>query len=75
MDKGYQGEKREGENKGEHRFVKLLPRELSERTGFSEFFNQECQALEQLRGPGICNLKSFGIMKWKHWVGIFMDRR
>jgi serine/threonine protein kinase len=64
----YQGEKREGENKGEHRFVKLLPRELSERTGFSEFFNQECQALEQLQGPGICNLKSFGIMKWKHWL-------
>ena len=64
----YQGEHREGEKKGESRLVKLLPRELSERTGFSEYFTQECQAIEQLQGPGIWNLKSFGVMKWKHWL-------
>lgn len=64
----YEGEQREGESRGESCFLKLLSRELSEKKGFSEFFGQECQALEQLQGPGIWELKGFGVMKWKHWL-------
>ena len=29
---------------------------------------QECQALEQIEGPGIWPLRKFGVMKWKHWL-------
>jgi len=64
----YEGEKREGEDRGKKCFLKLLPREISEKPGFSEYFHQECQALEQLQGPGICALRDFGVMKWKHWL-------
>jgi len=64
----YEGEQREGSEKGKSRYLKLLPRELSEKEGFSEFFSQECRALEQLQGPGIWELKEFGVMKWKHWL-------
>ncbi len=64
----YSGEGWEGDEKGERRFIKLLPRELSEKTGFSDFFFQEGRALEQLQGPGIWGLRKFGVMKWKHWL-------
>ncbi|MBP51736.1 MAG: hypothetical protein CMI27_01180 [Opitutae bacterium] len=58
----------EGEQKGSDVYVKLIPRDLSEKKGFGDYFLQECQALEQLNGPGIWPLKKFGVMKWKHWI-------
>ena len=64
----YKGERTEGEKKRELFYVKLLPREISEKRGFEELFMQECQALEQVEGPGIWPLRKFGVMKWKHWL-------
>ena len=64
----YKGERTEGEKKRELFYVKLLPREISEKRGFEELFTQECQALEQVEGPGIWPLRKFGVMKWKHWL-------
>ena len=64
----YKGERTEGEKKRELFYVKLLPREISEKRGFEEFFTQECQALEQVEGPGIWPLRKFGVMKWKYWL-------
>ena len=58
----------EGENKNEVAYLKLLPREITETQGFEEIFSQECQALQQIDGPGIWPLRKFGVMKWKHWV-------
>ena len=58
----------EGDAKGETRYVKLLPREISERKGFGDYFHQECQALQQLEGAGIWPILDFGVMKWKHWI-------
>ena len=58
----------EGENKNEVGYLKLLPREITETQGFEEIFSQECQALQQIDGPGIWPLRKFGVMKWKHWV-------
>lgn len=49
-------------------FVKLVFRNTSEIKGFSDFFTQECQALQQLEGKGIWPVRDFGVMKWKHWV-------
>ncbi len=64
----YKGERTEGEKKRELFYLKLLPREISEKRGFEELFTQECQALEQVEGPGIWPLRKFGVMKWKHWL-------
>jgi serine/threonine protein kinase len=64
----YKGEKTEGDRKKENFYIKLLPREISEKRGFEDLFIQECQALEQVDGPGIWPLQKFGVMKWKHWV-------
>jgi serine/threonine protein kinase len=57
-----------GEIKGKEFYVKLIPREVSERKGFQDYFIQEGQALEQLDGPGIWPVLSTGVTKWKHWV-------
>ena len=64
----YECELTEGDEKGETRYVKLLPREISERKGFGDYFHQECQALQQLEGAGIWPILDFGVMKWKHWI-------
>ena len=64
----YESVEMEGETKGSKVYVKLIPREVSERKGFSDYFLQECQALEQLAGPGIWPVQKFGVMKWKHWA-------
>ena len=48
----YQCEQTEGEGKGEK--VAAYTRDLAERKGFGDYFLQECQALEQLEGTGIC---------------------
>jgi serine/threonine protein kinase len=65
----YHCEATEGDLKGDSLFVKLIPREVSEMNGFEDHFQQECQMLEQLEGPGIWPVKAFGVMKWKHWIG------
>ena len=64
----YMGKGGSGEDKGKIRYVKLFHRELSEREGFSDYFNQECSAIQQLRGRGIWPMMSSGAMKWKHWM-------
>ena len=56
------------EGAGENNFIKLIPKGVSEKEGFEEFFNQECRALEQLEGRGIWQIQSFGSAKWKHWL-------
>ena len=58
----------EGEIKGNEFYVKLIPREVSERKGFQDYFIQEGQALEQLDGPGIWPVLITGVTKWKHWI-------
>lgn len=58
----------EGEIKGKEFYIKLIPREISERKGFQDYFVQETQALEQLEGPGIWPVQSCGVTKWKHWI-------
>ncbi|MDG1139013.1 MAG: hypothetical protein P8N49_05785 [Opitutales bacterium] len=58
----------DGESKGEKVYAKLIHREISESKGFEDYFLQECQALEQLEGPGIWPIQKFGVMKWKHWI-------
>ncbi len=58
----------EGEIKGREFYVKLIPREVSERKGFQDYFIQEAQAIEQLDGPGIWPVESAGVTKWKHWI-------
>lgn len=68
LGQSYECEETEGEEKGREVYVKLIPREISERKGFKDYFLQECQAIEQLAGPGIWPIKKFGVMKWKHWV-------
>ncbi|MEJ6524307.1 MAG: hypothetical protein QNL65_09040 [Opitutales bacterium] len=64
----YHCEGSEGEIKGKEFYVKLIPREVSERKGFQDYFIQEGQALEQLDGPGIWPVQSSGVIKWKHWI-------
>lgn len=64
----YKGEGGSGEEKGKIRYVKLFQRELSEREGFSDYFTQECRAVQQLEGRGIWPMMSSGTMKWKHWM-------
>lgn len=64
----YHCEGSEGEIKGSEFYVKLIPREVSERKGFQDYFIQEGQALEQLDGPGIWPVLSTGVSKWKHWI-------
>ncbi|MBT3569997.1 MAG: hypothetical protein HN494_14190, partial [Opitutae bacterium] len=56
-----------GKGKGDHFFVKVLPRELLEDPGFSDHFLRECQVVEQLDQDGISALESYGVTKWKHW--------
>ena len=58
----------EGDIKGEEFYIKLIPREISERKGFQDYFLQEAQALEQLDGVGIWPIQSSGVTKWKHWI-------
>lgn len=58
----------EGETKGKEFYIKLIPREISERKGFQDYFLQEAQALEQLDGAGIWPVQSSGVTKWKHWI-------
>jgi len=57
----YHCEGSEGEIKGQEFYVKLIPREVSERKGFQDYFIQEGQALEQLDGPGIWPVLSTGV--------------
>ena len=64
----YQCESTEGLSKGEPRYIKLISREVSDRKGFGDFFEQEVQALLQLEGAGLWPIKDFGVMKWKHWI-------
>jgi serine/threonine protein kinase len=58
----------EGDIKGGEFYIKLIPREISERKGFQDYFLQEAQALEQLDGVGIWPIQSSGVTKWKHWI-------
>ena len=58
----------EGVIKGSEFYVKLIPREVSERKGFQDYFIQEVQAMEQLEGPGIWPVQGAGVTKWKHWI-------
>ena len=73
----YRCESTADSSKGEFRYVKLISRELSDRKGFGDFFEQECQALLQLEGVGLWPMKDFGIMNWKHWISYewFEERR
>jgi serine/threonine protein kinase len=64
----YKGGGGSGDEKGKIRYVKLFQRELSEREGFSDYFSQECRAVQQLAGRGIWPMISSGTMKWKHWM-------
>lgn len=64
----YHCEGSEGEIKGSEFYVKLIPREVSERKGFQDYFIQEVQAMEQLDGPGIWPVQAAGVTKWKHWI-------
>ncbi len=64
----YEVEAEAGRGKGEKFLVKVLPRELVERPGFSENFLRECQVIEQLDQDGIMPLESYGVTKWKHWL-------
>ena len=64
----YEVEGEAGKGKGENLFVKILPRELVEGTGFSDNFIRECQVIEQLDQDGIAPLESYGATKWKHWL-------
>ncbi|MEK9772583.1 MAG: hypothetical protein VW576_03355 [Opitutae bacterium] len=64
----YKGEGSTGEEKGKIRFLKLFHRDLSEKDGFSDYFGQECRAIQQIEGRGIWPMRSHGRMKWKHWM-------
>lgn len=64
----YKAEGRSGEEKGKVNYLKLFYRDLSEKEGFSEYFSQECRAIQQIEGRGIWPLRSNGKMKWKHWL-------
>lgn len=64
----YRAEGGPGEEKGKIRYLKLFHRELSDLDGFSDFFAQECRAIQQLEGRGIWPMISSGVMKWKHWM-------
>jgi serine/threonine protein kinase len=57
-----------GEDLGETRYLKLFHRVISENDGFSDFFSQECLAIQQVQGRGIWPLLSYGVSKWKHWM-------
>ncbi len=64
----YRGQAVLGDEKGIVRYLKLFHRDLSEKEGFSDYFTQECRAIQQLEGRGIWPMVSSGIMKWKHWM-------
>lgn len=64
----YKGEGSAGEEKGKVSYLKLFQRDLSEKEGFSDYFSQECRAIEQIEGRGIWPMLSYGKMKWKHWI-------
>lgn len=64
----YKGEGRIGDEKGQINFLKLFHRDLSEQEGFSDYFSQECRAIQQLQGRGIWPIWKNGKMKWKHWI-------
>jgi serine/threonine protein kinase len=64
----YKGEGSAGEEKGKVSYLKLFQRDLSEKEGFSDYFSQECRAIEQIKGRGIWPMLSYGKMKWKHWI-------
>ena len=64
----YRGEGSAGEEKGKVSYLKLFQRDLSEKEGFSDYFSQECRAIEQIEGRGIWPMLSYGKMKWKHWI-------
>ena len=58
------------EGAGENNFIKLIPKGVSEKDGFEEFFNQECRALEQLEGRGIWQIQSLDLQNGS--IGLFM---
>jgi len=64
----YQGEASAGDEKGKIRYLKLFHRDISEKEGFSDYFSQECKAIQQINGRGIWPILGNGIMKWKHWI-------
>ncbi len=64
----YKGEGGSGEEKGKIRYLKLFHRDLSEKEGFSDYFAQECRAIQQLDGRGIWPMITNGTLKWKHWM-------
>ena len=64
----YEVEGNSGEDLGETRYLKLFHRVVSEIDGFSDFFSQECLAIQQVQGRGIWPLLSYGVTKWKHWL-------
>ena len=49
----YSGEASSGEEKGQLKYLKLFHRELSEKEGFTDYFSQECRAIQQIEGRGV----------------------
>lgn len=64
----YLGEGSSGEDKSQLRYLKLFHRELSEKEGFTDYFSQECRAIQQLEGRGVWPMLASGTLKWKHWI-------
>jgi len=64
----YFGQGSLGEERGKFRYVKLFHRDLSEKKGFTDYFSQECGAIQQLEGRGIWPMLGSGTLKWKHWM-------
>ncbi|MDG1131227.1 MAG: hypothetical protein P8N21_00910, partial [Opitutales bacterium] len=64
----YSGEASSGEEKGQLRYLKLFHRELSEKEGFTDYFSQECRAIQQIEGRGVWPMLGSGTLKWKHWI-------
>ena len=64
----YSGEASSGEEKGQLKYLKLFHRELSEKEGFTDYFSQECRAIQQIEGRGVWPMLASGTLKWKHWI-------
>ena len=59
----YLGEGSSGEEKGQLRYLKLFHRELSEKEGFTDYFSQECRAIQQIEGRGVWPMLASGTLK------------
>ena len=58
----------EGDEKGETRYVKLLPREISERRIWRLFSSGVSGSSAIGRSGNLAYFRFFGVMKWKHWI-------